>query len=102
MDYRAGLGTVSEYATQVGKNLVNGESIGDALTNIDGKEIVASGLGGAVGASGLKVINSAISGVTKAGKVDSKAARSVRQLMAAPKLLQLEQLKVQLAEITLG
>jgi len=56
------IGAALEYGTQVTTNIVNGQSIGDALTDVDGGKIVISALTGAAtgGLSSLKAVDASV------------------------------------------
>ena len=58
----AAIGFVVEYGSQVTSNLIEGESLGDALTNVDGEKILVSTLTGAAtgGLSSVKVVGGTV------------------------------------------
>jgi len=73
------IGAGSDYALQVGMNLMAGQSLTDAATNIDGTSIAISAAMGAVGQFGTsKFVTSAVSkaGIHTKGAIGEAAAKA--------------------------
>ncbi|QCR24499.1 DUF6443 domain-containing protein [Pontibacter sp. SGAir0037] len=79
------IGAATDYGIQVTANLIQGQDLGDALTNIDGKSIAVSAALGAA-TSGLSALNAgrnlttlgaAVNGANKVSKTERVVAKAV-------------------------
>jgi hypothetical protein len=88
------VGMATDYGIQVGINLIQGKSIGDSLTDVDGKQILVAG---ALGAAGVGLAKNAgkiaqlFKGANKAEKALEKGASVANSAKKAEKIAQAEQ-----------
>ena len=86
-------GAAFEYGTQVVGNLIDGQELGDALTNVDGAEIGKAAVVGAAVGLGLGAAGAGVKALTKVKKAADIINKSDEAVSAATKSGNLQKLK---------